>query len=156
MKKIKFRKKFKKPIFLALGMFDCVHLAHTHIIDILYKLSKERNCLAAVFTFSDISNSSFKKDKTIYTFSERTERFLERNLDAVIYARATKRFLQMPPEKFLDSILQRYNILGIACGEDYTFGRDALGDINMLKDFCLKKNIELKIVNTILDDGIKI
>lgn len=157
MKKIKFKKKFKKPIYLALGMFDCVHTAHAHIIDEVCKRSNERNCLSAVFTFSDIVSKLYKKnDKSVYTFSERLERFYEKNVDLVIFARATNRFLKMAPEKFLNILSNHYNILGIVCGQDYTFGKGASGNITVLQDFSLQKCIDLKIVDTFKEDGEKI
>jgi len=157
MKKIKFGKEFKPPVYLALGMFDCVHIAHTQIIDKVCKSAKEQNFLSAVFTFSNNFSKFFKEDeKLIYTFSERLERFCEQNLDLVIYKRATCRFLKLPPEKFLNKLIKVYNIKGIVCGNDYTFGKGALGGVDLLKDFCAQNDIELNVIDTVLDNNLKV
>jgi riboflavin kinase/FMN adenylyltransferase len=51
----------------------------------------------------------------------------------------------LSPTEFLEQILKKYNPGLISFGFDFCFGKNALGNANLIKAFCDEKNIEYKI-----------
>ena len=157
MNKFDFNKKHNINIVLALGFFDSVHVGHKHLIYKMLNLSKKLGCESAVFTFINSPFEVLGKDtKEILTFDERCNVFNILGIDNVVYAKMDTNFMSMDSDVFLDTICTNYNVKGIVCGTDYTYGKMASGNITTLQNYCFKNNIELIIDNLIEIDNEKI
>lgn len=134
----------KQKLALALGYFDSFHVGH---IAILKELCKS-NGIPSVFTFSEQLSKvlSIKTDKDLYSFEDRVAFFEKHGVKYVFAEKPTKEFLSKEPFEFLEFLLSKLNIGTIVCGYDYTFGKNASGNIDTLKTFCFEHGITLKIV----------
>lgn len=65
-----YKKDNEKPIVIALGFFDCVHIGHRKLISTAQKLASAIGAECDVFTFSE-REGIFKKSNEIYSFRER-------------------------------------------------------------------------------------
>jgi len=146
-------KKHENPIALALGFFECVHLGHKVIIKNLCELAKKYNATAAITTF--INNPHTDK-KLINTYSQRLEKFKKQNIGVVLVAEFNQQFKSQSAQSFLQLLIKNFNIKALVCGTDYKFGKDASGNIELLKEFSIKNNIELRILNPIMCADIRV
>ena len=130
---------------LCLGFFDCIHQGHLKLINRAKQISFTKDYLVSIFTFDNNPLSFFKKQKLLYTFDERCFVIEELQINHVYKATFTKEFASMDRDEFLDKLLSNKNVKAIVVGADYTFGKDRLGDVNYLKEYCDNHNIQLYV-----------
>ena len=154
MIKISFNDKFRENIVIALGFFDCVHAGHAKVISRALEIAAEKKALCGVFTFSN-NPAEFlgrNKDSEVMTFNERADIIEEMGVDVVISAVFDDRFKNLSKEDFISALKNNFKVSALVAGEDYTFGRNAEGGLQTLKD----AGFELHICPFLTDDGKKI
>ena len=120
-----------KNINLVLGFFDGVHLGHQKMIGDAVK-----DAPTGVMTF-DIS-PSFALGKSP-RYSHITSLFDKANLlkdlgvKYLYILRMSKELLALNANQYVDLILKKINPKKIYVGVDHRFGKNALGDVNLLK-----------------------
>lgn len=133
---------------VALGVFDGMHLGHQRVIE----SAIERGFQTAVFTFS----VSPKKSEKIVTDSERISIFKRCGVER-LYNIDFNKIRNIEPQVFLnDILLGKLNTRKISCGQDYRFGKDASGNVDLIKNFCRENGITCKIVEDVTYNGEKI
>ena len=137
---------------VALGFFDGVHLAHRQVI-LKAAAQKNEQTLSAVLTFSFDNKTPDNKFniKTILTKRQKYEQIERLYIDEVFDIDFAK-VADMPPEIFFNEVLvKKLNVSFISCGYDYTFGKNASGDITLLKKLCDRNSIELSVLDKLSD-----
>ncbi len=135
---------------IALGLFDGIHQGHMDIIRKTVATAERDGLTSTVQTFRNL----YKTDtKSLYTAEERlglagglgADELLVLDFDAV---------KDMEPEQYLtDIILYRAVADTIVMGEDYRFGKDAKGDVAMIKEFAKANDIRVIVVKDRLLEG---
>lgn len=157
MKLFDLKDKYNKPIALALGFFDCIHKGHSLLVNTACNYALSHNDVeSALFTFSNDPSVLLGKDKQIYCFDERVNALSGLRLQNVISTKFDLEFAELEPIEFLDLITANYNIKAIITGSDYTFGKKASGDVELLKSYCRNKDIKVITVPFEEVDGHKI
>lgn len=135
---------------IALGTFDGLHKGHLEVI----KEAKKSLYEPFVLLFSEhpLKYIKGKAPDELLTKSLRSSLFSELNI-GVISVDFEKIKNITPQEFFCDILINRYNAGELSCGENYSFGKDGKGDIELLKSLCLQNNIKLNIAKTIKADG---
>jgi len=147
IKIVDFNEKFDAPIAIALGFFDCIHIGHKRLASEVMNYAKEHDSVqSALFTFSNDPNTLFNKSKEIYSFEDRVCVLDNLGLDIVVKAMFDESFMSMSPTDFLLQLTNNKNIRFIAVGADYTYGKNAEGNVDTLRAFCNKNGIELSVV----------
>ncbi len=129
MKVYNFGEKINNKINLCLGYFDSVHKGHRE----LFSLGKASGTDLAVFTFDDEISVGSKKQGVVFTIKERLEIFESLGVGIVIVA-SFQKIKDISAEDFVDILKDKYEIEKIICGEDYKFGKNGTGDIDLLKN----------------------
>lgn len=136
------KNKFKTAV--ALGLFDGVHLGHKKVIDNVIK-SKYKSAVLT-FTTKKIRPKKKIEQKDILTINQRLQKFEELGVDYV-YIPDFEQIKTLSPQDFIKFILKDIiNAKEIFCGEDFRFGKDAEGDVNLLKDICKSIGIDVFVV----------
>lgn len=144
-------------LVVCLGYFDCAHRGHLELIQQAKETAKAQNCPVGVFTFSNNPYKLLRKDiKVIYNITDREYIFGKLGVDIILEANFDREFINIKPNDFLDKLTKNKNIKQIIVGEDYTYGKDASGNVDSLKDYCLNNNISLEVVDIVKYDGQKI
>lgn len=152
-----FSSKNKKPLALALGFFDSVHIGHRAIIGRAVEFAKNNGIMSAVLTFENNPMQVLgKDDKLIFTFEERLKKFENLGVDIVIKQAFDRKFMNQDKAIFIDELLNNKEIRLAVCGNDYHFGKGGLGDIDYLKDRFSKQNIEFMPMNFVLSGQSKV
>jgi riboflavin kinase/FMN adenylyltransferase len=135
---------------IALGMFDGLHLGHLDIIRKAVSVAERDGLTSTVQTFRNL----FKQDsKTLYTAEERMDLISRTGADELLVLDFDE-VKDMEPEDYLKNvILYRCVADTLIMGEDYRFGKDARGDVAMIKEFAKENDIRVIVVKDHLLEG---
>ncbi len=125
-----------KPLHLAIGMFDGVHLGHQSVIDSALHSARRSGGLAGVLTFWPHPSALFRPEQpTPLLMSPVMKRRVlgQLGLDFVIEQNFSREFSQIEAAGFLPW-LQRYlpQLSAVYVGENWRFGRGRVGDVAAL------------------------
>lgn len=126
-----------KPVFLAIGMFDGVHLGHQAVIRGAVNAARNGSGQSAVLTFWPHPSQLFKPDERVrqlQTPQIRERHLLGLGVDAVITQPFTREFASIAAEEMLPFL--RRTLPGLAAvhvGENWRFGRGRAGDVALLR-----------------------
>lgn len=144
---------------VTLGKFDGLHLGHQLLIEKV-RSYKEEGYKAVMFTFKTHPGNFFSKNiKQLYTEEEKVDLVAKMGIDYFVSYPFNEEIRSMEAEDFIKDIL--VNQLGakqIVVGDDFRFGYNRKGDINLLTKLqekygytllvCKKKNFNDIIVSS--------
>jgi len=138
-------KRYKKPL-VALGVFDGMHRAHTHILKDLVVQSQRRGGTSVVVTFSPHPQGR----KSLYSLEHRLRLMRGLGINICIVIRFNKKFSRVPAEDFVKDILvDKIRAHEIYVGANFKFGRGAKGDVRVLKRLSRIHNFRLRVFKVI-------
>lgn len=125
-----------RPLHLAIGMFDGVHLGHRAVIDAAIQSARRSGGLAGVLTFWPHPSALFTPENPtrLIAGTELRARLLgETGVDFVITQPFTPEFAAIEAEGFLPLLKKHLpGLTTIYVGENWRFGRGRRGDIALL------------------------
>lgn len=116
-----------KNLSLVLGYFDGVHIGHVHLINYAKMNS---NGPVGVVTFDKPLKSI---EGSITTLDEKIELIEQLKIDYVFVLVVDDKFKHMSYIDFINKVLKKFNPKTIFCGNDFTFGYEAKGNVYDLK-----------------------
>lgn len=130
---------------VTIGFFDGVHIGHQTLISFVKKLSELNDFESLIFTFDKVG----KIDKNfIYPLHEKVRLLKSTNVDGVIVLKYDNIRMLTAKEFFYKFIVQN-NISTLIIGEDFRFGKNAKGDINLLKKLAVKFDITVFVIKDV-------
>ena len=118
----------KEPCVIALGFFDCIHLGHKRVISRAVSIARSLSVKSAVFLFRNNIYELLGLDKApLLTFEERLAEIEKLGVEEVFFVDADRAFLDASPDEFISFLKDRLNVLGVVCGEDYSYGKKGEG-----------------------------
>ena len=124
MQLIDFSQKLNEPIVVCLGYFGCMHKGHVALLEKAKLRASECGAKVALFTFSNNHLRVLGKDANLlYTFDERLALYKSLGADYVLAAEFTDAFRNLTGAEFVQQ-LKKFNLKGVVCGFDYTYGAD--------------------------------
>lgn len=135
---------------VLLGLFDGVHLGHAATCRALCKSGAD---IKTVYTFRSAELKTKGERRLILNDSEKEQKLLSLGADEVIFAPFAE-VRDFSPAEFIQKVI--INQLGadkVICGENFRFGKDALGDCDILRGLLAHEGIELEVVPTVTYDG---
>lgn len=137
---------------VALGYFDGVHIAHQSLIQQMCSYAAANNLKKAVFTFTK-SVPLGHKGKDILTKSRKLNVMRNMGID-LYYSPDFLDFSSLTPEEFVKNILiDSMGAKVVFCGENFFFGKNRRGNVQVLKQLCEKYNIVFVQAETVCLDG---
>lgn len=125
-----------RPLHLAVGMFDGVHLGHQSVIEAAIHSARRSGGLAGVLTFAPHPSVLFRPDNpTLLLMPPVMKRaVLERlGVDVLIEQAFTRDYAAISAGDFVPHLRQRLpHLAAIYVGENWRFGRDRAGDVALL------------------------
>ena len=128
--------KCPQNLILALGYFDAVHKGHQKVLKKAVQVAKLKG-----FTPSTLIFTGGKGGLDVFTLSERLRRIFLLGIQTVIVKELTPEFMSLDKAKFLSELSSLYDIKAVVSGSDFTFGKNALGNVCTLKDFFGDTNV---------------
>lgn len=149
-----------KPVVLAMGCFDGVHIGHQKVISTAVEQAAARGGEAWVFTFNPHPAKVLSPRTAPPLISAtpcRLRQFEALGVHGVIEIPFGEAFVHVEPEQFLANLQKKLPTLsGIVCGTDWSFGYQARGKFHTLHDFCTRHGMMATAVQPVLCDGEKV
>jgi len=168
MKIIKYSKNIilpKKKRYIALGVFDGVHLGHQKLIKLTADKAKKNDGISIVVTFDPHPDKIINPESNIFlltTLEERISLIKDTGVDVFLIIRFDKMMSKMSPEDFISKILvNSLQAKELFVGFNYKFGFQGKGNTDILrkygKSYKFKTNIlKLMIVNNTIISSTRI
>jgi riboflavin kinase / FMN adenylyltransferase len=125
-----------RPLHLAIGMFDGVHLGHRAVVEAAVQSARRSGGIAAVLTFFPHPSALFRPEnptRLIMPSTAKARVLFELGVEAVIEQPFTPEFARIEAGEFLPHVRRVLpRLVGIYVGENWRFGRDRLGDVALL------------------------
>lgn len=132
---------------VVLGTFDGLHAGHRAVINEVHGF----NSIAVTFDIPPKNVISGNPELLILP-SDRKQRLKKLGIDDVIMQNFD-RVKNISAQEYLERLKSEYNPNRIVCGFNYRFGCDAVGNPQMLMQFCKENNIEFICVDAVQKDG---
>lgn len=137
---------------VALGYFDGVHLGHQKVIAAV-AAHAAKGLTPAVFTFENTAGLSAKPQLLLESEEQKLARLNDLGVNYVLTPQF-EQFKDLTPEDFVEKVLVKALAAKVVCcGEDYRFGKNAAGDITLLKGLCAAHNILVQVVPPVYVGG---
>ena len=136
---------------VTIGTFDGVHLGHQAIFNKMKTLAQGIGGQTVVVTFSphprQVLNIDSSHLRFITTPEEKLRKFEEFGIDNVVILPFTKEFSRTPSEVFIkDYIIDNIKPAYIVVGYDHHFGKNRMGDFELLNSLMKKYNFKVERV----------
>ena len=141
-------------LFIALGNFDGLHLAHRSIISRTCALAQQNNRKSAVFIFDPhpVTKLFSRKDFLLLSsVKRRSEMLAELGVDYLIIEEFNEEVASLPPFRFvIDYLVDKFRVAGVVIGFDYTFGYRGRGTAAHLLKWGDQFNFEVEVVPPVI------
>lgn len=135
------------PLFVAVGMFDGVHLGHQSVIECAERAARAAGGLAGVLTFWPHPSRLFRPEdptRMIFNPFERGEILRHLGVDFIINQPFDRDFAAIEAEEFLPMLKMHLPGLdSLYVGENWRFGRGRKGDVAMLVRLAREEGIDV-------------
>ena len=125
-----------RPLYVAIGIFDGVHLGHRSVIESAVQSARVNGGVSAVLTFDPHPSVLLKPEsptRMILDLPAKLSRVGSLGVDAVVVQPFTPDFAAISAEDFVPFIKRHLpRLAGIYVGENFRFGRGRKGDVAML------------------------
>ncbi len=157
MKILKFSKNIilpKKKRYIALGVFDGVHLGHQKLIKLTADKAKKNDGICIVVTFDPHPDKTINPKSNIFlltTLEERISLIKDANVDVFLIIRFDKMMSEMSPEDFITKILvNSLQAKELFVGFNYKFGFQRKGNIDIFKEYGKLYKFKINILKPII------
>jgi len=141
----------KRPISLAIGTFDGVHLGHAHLIKEMKKLG---SCLILTFKNHPSEILTPKKPKPFLTHYKYKVALLENlDVDGLILLSFTKEFASMPYNLFIEELYQTVPFDHLFFGENEAFGSNREGTQDKMETLAKALNFQMHYLPKMIIDN---
>lgn len=146
-----------KPLFMAIGTFDGVHIGHQAIMKSTIERSRLENGVSAVYTFyphpTFITCPQSPKPMIISRI-KKYEIIKNLGIDVIIEQNFDKNFSEKSPAEFVEFLVKTFPTLScIFVGSNFRFGHHGSGNTDAISALCSENNIAVVIVPTVMLDG---
>jgi len=132
---------------IAIGNFDGVHKGHQKVFIDTKKFAKKNKAKFGILTFTPLPVMFFNKKIKNFRLTSENEKIkiLKKNkVDFLINIKFNKKFSGTSAEDFVKKVIyKKINPKILAVSNNFKFGKDRRGDINLLKKFSESFNYQL-------------
>ncbi len=150
----------KKPVHLAIGMFDGIHLGHRAVIESALELARRSQGISAVLTFHPHPSAFLHPEsptQLILSPENKRRLILEMGVDAVLVQEFNNEFAAIEAEAFPHWLLRQLpHLKSVSVGENFRFGKGRVGDVDLLLRECRKLGLHVHCAARIREDGKRI
>lgn len=141
------------PMVLTIGVFDGLHLGHQAIINKAKEIGKEKQLPVGIYTFNPNPLKVLKPaiaPKAILSTRQKIELLSSFNLDYYLEQKFTLEFASMEYTEFVrDYLLEKFNVVHLVVGEDFSLGYKGEGTLDNLKKLADSAGFEISCLENI-------
>ena len=140
---------------IALGNFDGFHLGHQAVVARAREIARERGAPLIVATFDPHPVRLFHPDAPPFrltTLDQRERLFAAAGADGMLVYHFDAVLAAVPAESFIaDWLVGRAGAIAVVTGQDFTFGKDRLGNMDVLRSEGLRQGLTAEAVAPVTD-----
>ena len=129
----------KKKRYIALGVFDGVHLGHQKLIKLTVDKARKNDGISIIATFDPHPDIIINPESNVFlltTLEERINLIKDTNVDVFLIIKFNKMMSKMSPEDFISKILvDSLQVKEIFVGFNYKFGFRGKGNPDILREY---------------------
>lgn len=138
---------FKNAV-ITIGNFDGVHIGHQALFHEVIEKAEEIGGTSIAMTFEPHPLRVLDHNKTLSLITlgaHKLELISASGIDVLICIPFTREFAAMSARSFVEQLVTLVGMKAIITGNDYTFGRNREGDVNLLKSLGREMGFEVLI-----------
>jgi riboflavin kinase/FMN adenylyltransferase len=139
-------KPFKNAV-ISIGNFDGVHIGHQALFHEVIEKADAINGTSVAMTFEPHPLRVLEQNNLpplITLYEQKTELIARSGVDVLICVPFTREFAALSAREFVaDLLIKRIGMSAIVVGEDYTFGRNREGNLELLQSMAGQHNFEV-------------
>ena len=147
----------RTPLVVAVGVFDGVHLGHQQVIRLAREQAAREGAAAWVMTFDPHPLQIVQPALTpplLTRLPDRLDLFRSHGVEGVVIVPFDEAFSRIEPEAFLDHLVARMpDLRGVVIGENWRFGRQARGNVALLRALAARYRFEVTVAPPVVWDG---
>ena len=129
----------KKKRYIALGVFDGVHLGHQKLIKLTVDKAKKNDGISIIATFDPHPDIIINPKSNVFlltTLEERISLIKDSDVDVFLIIKFNKTMSKMSPEDFISKILvDSLQVKELFVGFNYKFGFQGKGNTDILREY---------------------
>jgi len=145
------------PLFLAIGVFDGVHLGHQAVISTSARHAHSADGTPVVVTFDPHPAKVLRPQKAPHLLTATQHKIaLIRNLGVahLLVIEFSPEFAATPPEQFISQLVAHSQALREICvGHEWSFGKDRAGNLDLLEKLGARFHFNVVGIPPVLMDG---
>lgn len=138
---------------ITIGNFDGVHIGHQAIFNQVIEKARALQGTSIVMTFEPHPIRVLKQNNhppLITLYEQKAELIAKAGINVLICIPFTLEFASIPAKEFVEEILvKRIGMKAVIVGEDYTFGKNREGTLDLLKTYGKRIGFEVIVVRKI-------
>ncbi len=146
----------ERPLVVAIGFFDGLHLGHREIVRALLRLRKP-GYEAAILTFENHPAAFLRPEQApplITTLEERVNLLADTGIDEAFVVPFDERIAALEASAFLDDIVvNRLRATALVFGENFRFGNGRRGDAALAREVLGARGLPVVVVPSLMRDG---
>lgn len=143
---------------IALGNFDGFHRGHQAVAGEAIEWAHSQGRPSIIATFDPHPVRFFRPDVPPFrltTLEQRQELYLAAGATAMLVFHFDGELAGTSAERFItDILIERFGAYGVVTGADFTFGKGALGNVDLLRTFGSERGLKSRVVEPVEADGI--
>jgi len=147
----------KKPLHMAVGMFDGVHIGHQAVVESAIHAARARGDMAGVLTFSPHPSQILRPQNPtllIQTEEQKEERLRLMGLDLLAWQTFTLELAAVPAREYVRKLKARFpGLASMHVGENFRFGKGREGDISTMLSAALEQSVHVISIERVRYDG---
>ncbi len=144
-------KQYKKNGIVSIGAFETLHIGHQKLLKNMLNVATEKNLESYVLTFLNSPKNS-SNEKNILEMSDKIEIFRKIGIQNIILCEFNQELKDLNPIIFAKTLHKNFGITSYYEGEDFHFGINKTGNLELLKN----EGFEVFIEETFKFDGKKV
>ncbi len=145
------------PVFLAVGVFDGVHLGHQAVISTAARHAAEAGGTAVVFTFDPHPAKTLRPQESprlLTATAHKIALIRELGVSHLLVLKFDRELAATPPEEFVRQLVAAAKPLREICvGQEWSFGRNRAGNLALLKKLGAQLGFNVVGVEPVTSEG---
>lgn len=139
-----------RPVVIALGMFDGVHIGHMALLRAAIELSNRYDSVPIAYTYCEHPQALFGNAPCALTTQQEKDDLIKELGIETHFVKFDRVFANMYPDEFIAMLEREYDLRGIVAGFNYHFGKGAAGNSNTLQKLGNIEHFEVGIIDPVL------
>jgi len=153
-------KREARPTWLAIGMFDGVHLGHRAVLELAAGEARSANDLVAALTFPEHPAKFLRPGEEpplLMNPQAKSEALLACGVDCVVMKPFDDSLSAISSQDFPGYLKEKIpSLCGICVGENFHFGKDRLGNADFLRENGALAGLKVCIADGVLENDLPI